>query len=52
MQISITLTDKEATFLERIAKEIGGYKHEQISTEDAVHECIKMAMHEEAEEDI
>jgi len=52
MQISITLTDKEVIFLERVSKEISSYMNKQISIEDAVHECIKMAIHEEAEERI
>ena len=52
MQISITLTDKEVAFLERISKEISNYTHKQITMEESIHECIKMAIHEEGEERI
>jgi len=30
--------------------ELSNYERKQISIEDAVHECIRMATHEEAEE--
>lgn len=50
MQLLITLTDKEIKFLERMINEMNSYKQSQISMEDAVHECIKMATYEESEE--
>jgi len=52
MQISITLTNKEIIFLERMINEMNSYKQEQLSIEDAIHECIKMATYEESEEAI
>jgi len=50
MQVSITLTDKEINFLEKMIKEISSYKKAQYSIEDAIHECIRMAMYDESEE--
>jgi hypothetical protein len=50
MEVMITLTDKEIRFLQRMINEMNSYKQSQISIEDAVHECIKMATFEESEE--
>ncbi len=50
MEIRITLTDREVTFLQRIAAELDNYQKKQHSVEDAVHECIRMAAYEESEE--
>ena len=50
MEVTITLTDKEISFLQRIIAEINSYQKKQLSIEDAIHECIRMATHEEAEE--
>jgi len=50
MEVTITLTDKEVTFLQRIITELNNYQKKQNSIEDAVHECIRMAAFEESEE--
>jgi len=50
MELTITLTDKEITFLKRIIAELSNYQRKQVSFEDAVHECIRMASYEESEE--
>jgi len=50
MEVTITLTEQEITFLQRMITELSNYERKQISIEDAVHECIRMATHEEAEE--
>ena len=50
MEITITVTDKEIVFLQRIVTELNNYRKKQSSIEDAIHECIRMATHEEAEE--
>jgi len=50
MEVTITLTDKEVTFLQRIVTELNSYQKKQISVEDAIHECIRMAAYEESEE--
>ena len=50
MQVEITLTEQEKTFLQRMITELSGYQKKQISFEDAIHECIQMAAHEESEE--
>lgn len=50
MEVKITLTDKEITFLQRLIPELNSYKKKQISIEDAIHDCIRMATYEESEE--
>jgi hypothetical protein len=50
MEITITLTDKEITFIQRMIEELNTYQQKQISIEDAIHECIRMANYEESEE--
>jgi len=50
MEVTVTLTDKEIKFLQRIITELNNYKKKQISIEDAIHECIRMATYEESEE--
>ncbi len=50
MEVTIVLTDKEMTFLQRMIMELNNYQKKQISIEDAIHECIRMASYEEAEE--
>ncbi len=52
MEITISLTDKEVTFLQRMITELSGYQKKQITIEDAVHECIRMASYEESEEGV
>ncbi len=52
MQVTITLTDKEVAFLKRIAGELGGFERKETSLEDAIHECIKMAIYDESEEGV
>lgn len=50
MEVTITLTGKEIKFLQRIVTELNNYQKKQVSLEDAIHECIRMAAYEEAEE--
>jgi hypothetical protein len=50
MEVTITLTDKEIAFLQRMIKELNNYQKKEILIEDAIHECIQMAAYEEAEE--
>lgn len=52
MEVTITLADKEITFLQRMIKELSDYENKQISVEDAIHECIRMASYEESEEEV
>ena len=52
MELTITLTDKEIKFLQKIITELNNYQKKQISIEDAVHECIRMAAYEESEEEV
>lgn len=52
MQITITVSEKEEQFLRRISLEIGNYRGSLATIDDAVHECIRMAMYEEAEESV
>ncbi len=50
MQMTIALTDREIAFLQRIAGELGGLEKRETSIEDAIHECIRMAIYDESEE--
>lgn len=50
MQVTITLTDKETQFLQRMIMELNNLEKKQTTLEDAVHQCLRMAMFEEAEE--
>jgi len=50
VQVTITLTDKEVEFLQRMITELNSYHKGQVSVEDAIHQCIRMANYEEAEE--
>ena len=50
MKVTITLTEKEIIFLQRMIAELNNYQKKQSSIEDAVHECIRMATYEESEE--
>ena len=52
MQVTITLKDKEVTFIERISRELSKLENREVSFEDAIHECIKMAMYDESEEEV
>ncbi|MBI5641107.1 MAG: hypothetical protein HZA17_11840 [Nitrospirae bacterium] len=52
MEITVTLTEKELKFLQRMAEELGNFRKRQESIEGAVHECINMAMFDEAEESV
>ncbi len=52
MEVTIVLTDKEMTFLQSMIIELKNYQKKQISIEDAIHECIRMASYEEAEEGV
>lgn len=52
MQVTIVLTEKELFFLQKLTLELGNLRGMQISIEDSIHECIRMAMFEESEEGI
>ena len=52
MKVTITLTDKEIIFLQRMIAELNNYQKKQVSIEDAIHECIQMATYEESEEGV
>jgi Arc/MetJ-type ribon-helix-helix transcriptional regulator len=48
MTITMELSDKEVQFLNKMISDMGSY--EKISSvEEAVRECIRMAMYEESE---
>jgi hypothetical protein len=50
MELTITLSDKELMFLQRMMSELNVYQEKENSIEDAIHECIGMAAYEESEE--
>ena len=50
MEVTITLAENETVFLQRMIKELIAYQKRQLSIEDAIHECIRMASYEESEE--
>ncbi len=52
MQITITVSEKEEIFLQKLSRELGSLRGVQATMDDAVHECIRMAMFEESEEDV
>ena len=52
MKITVNLTEKEIIFLQRMVAELNNYQKKQVSIEDAVHECIRMATYEESEESV
>ncbi len=52
MEITVTLTDKEVMFLQRMITELSDYQKRQVSIEDAIHECMRMASYEESEEGV
>lgn len=52
MQFTITLKDAEILFIERISRELSKLENREVSFEDAIHECIKMAMYDESEEEV
>ena len=48
MTITMELSDREVQFLNKMVSDMGSY--EQISSmEEAVRECIRMAMYDESE---
>ena len=50
MDLKVALSDKELKFLQRIAGELNTLQRNKNSVEDAIHECIRMAMYDESEE--
>jgi len=52
MQITITVSEKEEIFLRELSRELGKLRGVQATIDDAVHECISMAMFEESEESL
>jgi len=50
MDITISLNDKEMRFLEKMKDEMKALGKKDTTLHDAVHQCIVMAMYEEAEE--
>lgn len=49
MQVTITLSDKEIAFLEKMITMDRQFGKNINSSEDAIHECIAMAMFDESE---
>lgn len=52
MQITIIVSGKEEQFLQKLSLEIGNLRGSLATIDEAVHECIRMAMYEEAEESL
>ncbi len=52
MQITITLTDPELKFLKVMIDEQKNLTGKEWSLEDSVHECMRMAVYDESEEDL
>lgn len=50
MEIIVSLNEKEARFLEKMKEEMKALGKKDATMDDAVHQCIIMAMYEEAEE--
>ncbi len=50
VELSIVISDKELLFLKRMTLELNSLQRKENSFEEAVHECIRMAMYEENEE--
>ncbi|MDA8084019.1 MAG: hypothetical protein M0024_10220 [Nitrospiraceae bacterium] len=50
MELLVHISESERIFLERIARELTVLQKKEHTVEDAVHECIRMAMYEESEE--
>ena len=50
MKITLTLTEKEKTFLEKLMNEYRKPYNRGFTLEDAVHECIRDSMFDEGEE--
>ncbi len=48
--MTVTLTNSEIEFLKAMIAEQRNLTGKEWSTEDAIHECIRMAMFEESEE--
>lgn len=49
MQMTITLTDSEIAFLEEMIATDKQFEQNINTIEDAIHECLKMAMFDENE---
>jgi hypothetical protein len=50
MELKVVLSEKELKFLKRIAGDLNTLQLNTNSVEDAIHECIRMAMYDESEE--
>ncbi|MHB8882218.1 MAG: hypothetical protein ACYC69_12015 [Thermodesulfovibrionales bacterium] len=50
MEITVTLNDKEMRFLQKIADELSALQRKENTLQDALHECIRMALYDESEE--
>ncbi len=50
MQLTITLSDKEMQFLQRMIEEDRVIENKTTTLEDVVHECIRRAMYDESEQ--
>jgi hypothetical protein len=50
MELKITLAENEIAFLQKMITEFINYQKKELSIEDAIHECIRMASYEESEE--
>ncbi|MCL5023842.1 MAG: hypothetical protein M1497_10840 [Nitrospirae bacterium] len=51
MEVTVKLIDKEFDFLTGMKDEEGVLYGKPTSLEDAIHECIRMAMFDESEKD-
>lgn len=49
MQVTITLTDKEVAFLQKLISTHKKFEPGEDSIEDAIHDCIETAMFDEHE---
>ena len=49
MQITVTITEKEANFLEHMIKQERRIENKVLTHEDVIHECISIAMFDESE---
>jgi hypothetical protein len=49
MQVTITLTDREVKFLQKLIEHLKKVEPKDTSFEDVIHDCIATAMFDEGE---
>ncbi len=49
MQLTITLTDREVEYLQKIISGHRSFERRECTLEDAIHECIRTAFFDESE---